>query len=158
MIARVRPELTAADVAWLLGQARRRWRGHDAEDIAQEACLRVCQALDRYRPGNWRGWLRSILRNVGIDHDRRRRMRREHAVIPEPEGVDPGPTLAVDLGPVLARLPVIYHRVMELRAVGLSNPEIAARLGLPVGTVFSRLHRARRALVIREAELREELA
>ncbi|MFA4944892.1 MAG: RNA polymerase sigma factor [Lentisphaeria bacterium] len=157
------PELSPSDVAWLLSQARQRWP-REAEDICQAACLRAWAARDRYRAGNWRGWLLTILVNAGRDHGRRCRQRVERPVdpaeAPEPAAVvrRAAMPLAEDVGRVLALVAPVHREVLRLRLCGARYSEISERLGLPLGTVMSRLMRARHALVPHRQALMEELS
>jgi len=133
---------------------------HDAEDLVQETFLRAYRALDRFQAGsNARAWLLTILQRVRTDAFRRRQ-RRPQTV----ELMDEGPQLAVppaqnalasgyeDLERALQALPEAFRTAVVLRDVqDLSYAEIAEALGVPVGTVMSRIHRGR-------ALLREALA
>jgi RNA polymerase sigma-70 factor (ECF subfamily) len=128
--------------------------GLDADDLVQETYLRALAAWRTYRPGsNARGWLHRILTNVAMsEHRRRARDRRlcarvaaqpheEAAPDPEPRGPD------VDVQAALEALAPRDRRVVELADVeGLRYRDVARILGCPVGTVMSRLHRARRRL------------
>jgi len=128
--------------------------GLDADDLVQETYLRAIAAWRTYRPGsNARGWLHRILTNVAMtEHRRRARDRRLAARVaaePSPDAVieiEPrGPD--VDVHAALAALEPRDRRVVELADVeGLRYRDVARILGCPVGTVMSRLHRARRRL------------
>ena len=131
---------------------------HDAEDLVQETFLRAYRALDRFQAGsNARAWLLTILQRVRTDAFRRRQ-RRPQTV----ELTDDGPQLAVppaqnalasgyeDLERALQALPEAFRTAVVLRDVqDLSYAEIAEALGVPVGTVMSRIHRGR--ALLREA-------
>jgi RNA polymerase sigma-70 factor (ECF subfamily) len=134
-----------------------RFCGNDADawDVAQEAFVRAYEHFDRFRPGtNFRAWLHRILKNVFINHYHRRRLRSE---VPLEEG-DPGGGPAADaalLGEALdeeveqalAALIPEYRRVVIMADMQeLSYAEISRALQVPVGTVRSRLFRARRQL------------
>ncbi|HET8541300.1 MAG TPA: sigma-70 family RNA polymerase sigma factor [Anaeromyxobacter sp.] len=141
----------------------------EAADVTQETYVRAWGRIGELRDGAAAlGWLCRIARNVA--HDRRRswwsRIRapldaaaREVA----PRERDPDASLAAAergdaVRAALARLPEKHRVVLALREIeGLSYGEIAAALGVPVGTVESRLHRARAALARRLAGLREEV-
>src|SRR3954453_2665992 len=121
-----------------------------AEDIAQEAFLSALRALprfDRRRP--LRPWLHRIVVNRAIDWARARRLRQEvdPAAAPEPTAPTP-PALGLgELGPALARLSPEHRAVVVMRyLLELTPGEIAATLGLPRGTVNSRLRRGLDAL------------
>ncbi len=148
---------TLPHLAELRRAARLLSRGH-ADDLVQETFLRAFQARDRYRLGsNARAWLYKILTNAAHSARRRElrdlRLRERYASEPMPADN----TVTVDrpslpksraaLGSALAALPEPYRRVVEMTDVdGLSYREVAARLDVPIGTVMSRLHRARRRL------------
>jgi RNA polymerase sigma-70 factor (ECF subfamily) len=134
----------------LRGQARR--FGDDADDLVQETLLRALEAERCYRLGsNARAWLVRILHNVAVsEHRRRARDFRLHArVAVEPRATpkvdDNAPRLA--LRSALATLGHKDRQVLELADVeGLRYREVARALDWPIGTVMSRLHRARRRL------------
>src|SRR5215204_1894989 len=117
---------------------------HDAaaaEDIAQEAFLAAIRNLDRFdRRRPFGPWLHRIVVNRAIDWTRARQLRAEselgEAPAPEPERLD-GTLLAA-----LAALPPDHRAVIVLRHLLEYTPgEIAELLGLPRGTVNSRLRR-----------------
>ena len=119
---------------------------HDAaaaEDIAQEAFIAALRALDRFdRRRPFGPWLSRIVVNRAIDHARARRVR----ALPAPVGAT-APAAAAgwsdELVAALAQLPVDQRAVVVMRYVLDYTPgEIAAALGLPRGTVNSRLRRA----------------
>src|SRR4051812_12715886 len=126
-----------------------------ADDLVQETYLRALAARARYRPGsNARAWLHRILANAA--HSAHRRERRDtrlaerlHFAAPEPVAAAPAPptvTLGTAERPMLsclADLPDAYRRVVELVDVEERGyRETAELLGVPIGTVMSRLHRA----------------
>lgn len=129
----------------------------DAEDLTQETFMRVFRSLKSYRPGTFEGWLHRITTNLFLDMVRHRQVIRMEAL---PENYDrvPGtlktPEQAVDdamLDPdleiALAELQPDYRAVVVLcDVVGLTYEEIANTLGLKMGTVRSRIHRARSSL------------
>ena len=131
---------------------------HDAEDAVQDAFLRAHQAFDRFRGGDGRAWLLAIVRNVC--YSRLRRQRRDTALEPfddEAHGaiVDIAQANAIawsevrseQLSSALAELAPEFREVIVLHEIeGLSYREIAEVAGLPMGTVMSRLARARRKL------------
>jgi len=136
-----------------------------ADDIFQETWLRAFANRDRYHPGtNARAWLYAILANTARSAFRRERRDvrlqerygRERATSDEPAriggpGTRPESVAKRSLSPsvtlLLEALPESYRSVVELVDLeGLSYREVAARLGCPVGTVMSRLHRGRRQL------------
>ncbi|KKC24713.1 sigma-70 family RNA polymerase sigma factor [Sphingomonas sp. SRS2] len=126
-----------------------------ADDLVQEALLRAYERAATYRPGNsLRSWLLSIVHNLFIDHKRREasEQKRNARLIEASEGmVEHGQQeQAVYLAEIATRfaaLPEEHRAVLSLIGVqGLSYQEAATTLGVPVGTVMSRLHRARAAL------------
>jgi RNA polymerase sigma-70 factor (ECF subfamily) len=128
----------------------------DAEDIVQEAMLRAYRAFDGARPETVKPWLMAIVRNCFRDH-----LGRAARVQPVPdavlaehhyEGPDPEMEAACSsdrrrLDELLARLPEDYRAVLVLREMeDMSYREIAQAAGIPIGTVMSRLARARALL------------
>ena len=124
-----------------------------AEDATQETFLAVARGASGYQParGPFRAYLFGIARNVVA-----RRLERERTFAPLPEDVAAVSDPAADLDrrraiecvrqAVLA-LPTHYREVVVLCELqGLSYEEVAAAVGCPVGTVRSRLHRARALL------------
>jgi RNA polymerase sigma-70 factor, ECF subfamily len=119
---------------------------HDAaaaEDIAQEAFIAALRAHDRFdRRRPFGPWLSRIVVNRAIDHARSRRLR----AVPAPvDAAAPAPPdgWSDELVGALAQLPVEQRAVVVLRYVLEYTPgEIAHVLGLPRGTVNSRLRRA----------------
>jgi RNA polymerase sigma-70 factor (ECF subfamily) len=125
---------------------------HGAEDCAQETFLRLYRSLDRYSPmAPFPAYLFTIARHAWID-SRRRSARHEHDEEPVEALEAPAPAGSptddrMDLRAALAVLPA-HLRVVVVLTVdeGLSYPETAAVLGIPVGTVKSRMFHAVRAL------------
>ncbi len=150
----VRPHLAAAYnfARWMVRNE------HDAEDLAQEAVLRAYRALDAERVRDGRTWLLAIVRNVCLTWLARDRGRVASTPFHEEEHVagdrrdDPESLLleGIELERVrtaLEELPSEFREVVVLREVeGLSYKEIAGVAGIPVGTVMSRLARARQRL------------
>jgi len=131
---------------------------HDAEDAVQEACLRAFRAISRFRGVDARPWLLTIVRNVCYSHLRKNHREPEPAPFDDAEHgstYDPAEANAVAWREVksellrqgLERLPPDFREVIVLHALeGLSYREIAAIVEVPIGTVMSRLARARRKL------------
>ena len=123
---------------------------HDAqaaEDIAQEAFLAAIRALDRFdRRRPFGPWLHRIVVNRAIDWSRARKLRAEvelHDVLPAP----PQAHLGDETLQALAHLSPEHRAVIVLRyLLELTPGEIARELGLPRGTVNSRLRRGLDAL------------
>lgn len=135
----------------------------DAQDLVQDVLLRVRRGLETYRPGSLEGWLSRITTNAFLD-DVRRRQRRPTVALPadadrlladptaDPEELAAASTLPADLQAALLSLPEDFRVAVVLcDVVGLQYEEIAVDLGIPIGTVRSRIHRGR-------AQLREALA
>lgn len=128
-----------------------------AEDLAQEAFLRLWQSAGRYAErGRLQGLLYSIAVNLVRSEERRaRRWRLLSVLLPmAPEGFEPVAPAALlarererHLARALAELPLAYRVPLVLTEIeGWSQRDVAAHLGCREGTVKSRLHRARRAL------------
>ena len=139
----------------------------DAEDLAQETYLRACRQLDRLPSGDAaKAWLFRVARNVCLDHLRRRRLDIfSYGKVADQTlaAGDPHEDLVrrernAALSRALGRLPRRLREVLVLREYGeLSYEQIAQALRIELGTVMSRLHRARRKLaeaVLKSGELR----
>lgn len=150
----VLPHLDAAYnyARWLAGSDA------EAEDVVQDACVRAMRFFSSLRGDNARAWLFTIVRNTWYSRFSRRAGKAEVASLdetaaePPDEGLDPEALLfqqdAVSrVRHALDQLPVDFREVIVLRELeGLSYKEIAAVAGVPVGTVMSRLARARERL------------
>jgi RNA polymerase sigma-70 factor (ECF subfamily) len=133
---------------------------HDAEDVVQEAVLRALRYFDGYRGGDARSWLLTIVRNCAMTWHRRRQSEGQTLPFGEPAValvVDPleSDARAIERSDrervmsAVASLPIEFREVIVLREVeDLSYKEISAITGVPVGTVMSRLSRARRRLAV----------
>lgn len=127
----------------------------DAEDLVQDTLIRAYRAIDRFDGRHPRAWLLTILRNTHINRNRRQRpellrdsdgasrqLNDMAAVDLTDAAVDAG--FDAEIERALADLDEPFRRVVELVDVdGLSYAEAAEVLGVPPGTVMSRLHRAR---------------
>ena len=130
---------------------------YDAEDITQETFIRVFRSLDSFKPGSFEGWLHRITTNVFLDMVRRRQRIRMESLPEETDriaGREPSPEAAWDaanLDPDLQAalddlLPEFRAALVLCDVEGLSYEEIGQTLGVKLGTVRSRIHRARQAL------------
>jgi len=165
------PHLDAAYnlARWLAGNTA------DAEDVVQDAYLRAYRYFDAFQGGNFRVWLLTIVRNAFMTWVKENRSGRMVFVPDTPAGDtaesdetmwssrprDPEALLleSIDsqtLGRLIEQLPAEYREVLLLREVEeLPYKEIATVTGVPIGTVMSRLSRARLALKklwLRQAE------
>jgi RNA polymerase sigma-70 factor, ECF subfamily len=130
----------------------------DAEDVVQDAYLRAVRHFGGYKGGNVRAWLLTIVRHTCYSWLRRHKLDARATEFDERVHEDPRPAddpeaemlrgaLREALDQAIERLPVEFREVVILRDVqGLSYAEIAEVAGIPVGTVMSRLSRARQRL------------
>lgn len=129
---------------------------HDAEDVTQESFLRAYRFFDSFRGGDARAWLLAIVRNTcntWLERNRKSMVSLEEDSR-EPEAPQPNPeALAMErvdretLCAAIESLPGEFREALVLREIELlSYKEIAAVTGVPVGTVMSRLARARARL------------
>jgi RNA polymerase sigma factor (sigma-70 family) len=127
---------------------------HDAQDLVQEAALRALQHFAGFRGGDARSWFLAIVRNCCFSWLERRRGRpfvedggELLSLVPDDHETDARAIRSSErarLEAALARLPVILREVLILREVSdLSYKEISDVVGVPAGTVMSRLSRAR---------------
>jgi RNA polymerase sigma factor (sigma-70 family) len=131
---------------------------HDAEDLVQAAYLRALKFFGGFRGANGRAWLRMIVRKTCYTFLEQKRARGPATVFDEeihgfePNAFGPEKLLLGEEGQQAVRraveeLPVELREVVVLRELeGLSYKEIAAIAGIPMGTVMSRLARARARL------------
>jgi RNA polymerase sigma-70 factor (ECF subfamily) len=142
---------------------------HDeAEDLAQDIFLKVFKSLDTFdRRANFQTWLISVSRNLCIDHYRSIRKEREtidrdvDAGELSPASAETGPFAALEhadrralLRRALDALPPTLRSAVLLRDIQeLSYQEIATQLGLPEGTVKSRINRGRLELARQIAQI-----
>ena len=134
----------------------------DAADVVQEACLRAFRYFDSYREGDAKSWLLKIVRRACYDWLERNR---PAELVPleteaDPDGAVHSTPLTVDAGALLESrsdlrqldrlieaLPPQLREAIVLRELQeLDYRQIAEVTGVPIGTVMSRLHRARSAL------------
>ncbi len=140
---------------------------HDADDVVQDAYLRAFRYFGGFRGGDGRAWLLTIVRNTFYTWVEQRRQQRQEVEYDEAgggldlmeasgdqalHGTNPEQLLlrAADqqlVEKALLRLPVEYREILVLRELEeLSYKEIAEIVGVPLGTVMSRLSRARQQL------------
>ena len=130
----------------------------DAEDVVQDACVRAIRYFSSLRDDDARAWLFTIVRNAWYSRVSRKANVAEGTRLND--GQDERPDNALDpeerllqqhtvglVRAALEQLPVDFREVIVLREIeGLSYKEIAEVAGVPVGTVMSRLARARERL------------
>jgi RNA polymerase sigma-70 factor (ECF subfamily) len=136
-------------------------RHEEAEDLTQDIFLKIFKSLGTFdRRANFQTWLISVSRNLCIDHYRSVRQERQaidHQVDPNelsPVAHEPGPIAALEqqdrvalLREALASLPESLRTAVLMRDIQeLTYQEIADQLGLPEGTVKSRINRGRTEL------------
>ncbi len=127
----------------------------DAEDLVQDTLIRAHNGIEHFDGRHPRAWLLTILRNANINRNRRRRPellrdpdltfdRMGRAAGPEQTDAFVDLELDAELVRALDRLAEPFRLVIDLVDIqGLSYAEAAQALGIPPGTVMSRLHRAR---------------
>ena len=140
-----------------------RWlvrNGTDAEDLVQEACLRAWKSFAGFRGGDSRSWLLTIVRNTCFTWLRENRrqnlavefnedLHSEDVEVPEAERLLAQRSSRETLEKALQELPAEFREAIVLRELeGLSYKEISEITNVPVGTVMSRLARARARLQI----------
>lgn len=147
---------------WLTGNVS------DAEDVVQDACIRAFAAIDSVKNGNPRAWILSIVRNTAFTWLAKNRPKAvvvtdddrlfeqaglemiDRADTSTPEAILIAKADADLLQRAIAALPLSYREVLVLREVEeLSYREISEVMSIPVGTVMSRLARARALLIQR---------
>jgi len=130
----------------------------DAEDLVQDTLLRSYRAIERFDGRHPRAWLLTIMRNAQINRVRRKRpqlmrdpdLTMQTTADTSADAVDIEAQVMVDtfderIETALAALAPKFREVVELVDVnGLSYQEAAEALDVPVGTIMSRLHRARK--------------
>ena len=149
---------------WLTGNHE------DAEDVVQESLLRAFSALENLRGDDPKPWLLAIVRNTSMTWVKRNRNAatriglEEEAEDPSEPSPDPEESLLISSDRELVRnalqlLPPDFREAIVLRELeGLSYKEIAGAVGVPVGTVMSRLSRGRTWLKRILTGARKELA
>jgi RNA polymerase sigma factor (sigma-70 family) len=131
---------------------------HDAEDVVQEAYMRAFSSFASFHGSDGRGWILAIVRNTCYTWLQQNRNREVAEVFDEevhtvehhsrsPEAVLLQNANAQLLRDAVEKLPVEFREILVLRELeGLSYKEIADLVGIPVGTVMSRLARGRERL------------
>jgi RNA polymerase sigma-70 factor (ECF subfamily) len=130
---------------------------HDAEDVVQQAMLRACRGFEKFRGADAQGWLLAIVRNGCYTELRRSRRGQQVETLDEQTPVSdarPDPAAAMlsrldreALSAAIEELPAPFREVFVLREMEqLSYAQIAEIADVPVGTVMSRLSRARQRL------------
>lgn len=150
----VLPHLDAAYnlARWLTGD------DHDAEDVVQEAYFRAFKFFHGFRGGDGRAWVLTVVRHTCYTWMQRHRTREPVASFDEElhgganDDLNPERILLQRadnqmLHAAIEALPLEFREVLVLREMeGLSYQEIAANIEIPIGTVMSRLSRARKQL------------
>jgi len=129
---------------------------NDAEDVVQDACVRALKYAGSLRDGDARAWFLTIVRHAFYDWCKRNRpadiVRDDGSAIDmvaddsamEPEQVALRSSESRMLADAVAELPLVFREVLILRELEeLSYKEIARIVDIPIGTVMSRLARAR---------------
>ena len=131
---------------------------HDAQDVVQEAALRAFRYFSGFAGGDARSWLLAIVRNCSMTWLSRRRGDGRNTSFDDGSTVDVSAGDEADAAAIrsserrridraMAALPVEFREVLVLRELeDLSYREISDVVGVPVGTVMSRLSRARKRL------------
>ena len=143
---------------------------HDAEDLTHDVFIRVFNSLNSYKPGTFEGWLHRITTNLFLDRMRRKQRIRFDALadgadvrVPDaaagPEQLVVDAAFDDDVQRALDALSPDFRAAVVLCDIeGLSYEEVAATLGVKLGTVRSRIHRGRsqlrQALAHRDPSLR----
>ncbi len=144
------PELTAGAV--------RLCRDRDkARDLVQDTVVRALESENQFRPGRLIAWLYVMMRNLFLNGQKRDsfRKRKEGVVSSSAPGVWAGQILlppdapwnGKDVREALAAVPEHYaDALVKFGVLGWSYEEIRSSIGRPMGTVMSRIHRARSAM------------
>ena len=130
---------------------------HDAQDVVQDASLRALRYFDGYSGGDPRAWLLAIVRNCSFTTRQRRNAERamhvvdaDDVALPAGNAADAAAVESSDRARVqraIDALPREFREVIVLREIHeLSYREIGDVVGVPIGTVMSRIARARKRL------------
>jgi RNA polymerase sigma-70 factor (ECF subfamily) len=147
------PHLNAAYnlARWLTGN------GHDAEDLVQEAYLRAFRSFDTFEGQDGRAWLLAVVRNTCFTWLRKKggqpalefdeQMHSDSGQFPDPESILISEAALGSLNDCLEALPLEFREVIVMRELEeMSYKEISGVVRVPIGTVMSRLARARKRL------------
>ncbi len=131
----------------------------DAEDLVQDTLVRAFRAIERFDGRYPRAWLLTIMRNANINRARKKKpdllddpdltfeRSGNFAETATPESITVAPLFDAAVEDAFARLSPDFRQIVELVDLdGLAYQEAADVLDIPVGTVMSRLHRARRKI------------
>lgn len=145
--------LVGAEIPRLNRYARALMRGRDgAEDLVQDTILRALEKAHLWQPGtNLQRWLFTLMHNQYVNLVRRSARQKSRGDLDRESTVAPPtqlePLMLRDFDRAMARLPEEQRRVVRLVGIeGMRYDEAAAVCGVPVGTIRSRLCRAREAL------------
>jgi RNA polymerase sigma factor (sigma-70 family) len=135
---------------------------HDAQDVVQDSCMKALRALDSFRGGDFRAWFLTIVRNTSFNRLRQNKTPGDPS---NQQSLEAGPDIAADcqvydpgeialraanadlVRRAIAALPDVSRETIVLREMeGLSYKEISKIADVPIGTVMSRLARARMQL------------
>jgi RNA polymerase sigma-70 factor, ECF subfamily len=152
-------ELIVPEMPFLARIARTMSRSQaEADDLAQETLVKAFRAIDSFDGAYPRAWLARIARNTAINRDQRNReflLAEEGTVEPEPDPADItdpedivlSQVVDEDLKRALDELPPAFRVLVQMVDVeDMTYQEAADALEIPIGTVMSRLHRARNRL------------
>ena len=133
---------------------------HDAQDVVQDAALRAFRYFDSYHGGDPRAWFLAIVRNCCHTATRQHGALRtislseDHGEVPQEscatDDAAVGASERAHIERIMAELPIEFREVLVLRELQeLSYAQISEVLGVPIGTVMSRLSRARKRVAAR---------
>jgi RNA polymerase sigma factor (sigma-70 family) len=129
----------------------------DAEDLIQDTLLKALRYKDYFEEGtNFRGWLFTIMRNIFINGFKRRKLQQQHLQTATAQGKQlitggsensiTGDLSAKEIIKAIDNLAIEYRKPFQMHIEGFQYEEIATEMGIPVGTVKSRIFHARQKL------------